>query len=96
MAKEDLQEHLPYQQASLVRQTLAERAQAEALGQTTRVEAADKILKGLGWKQPEKAPEVRRDAPPEARQAPAERTVTADAAAGQGSGERPRPRRNSA
>ena len=95
MAKEALQEHLPYQQASLLRQTLAERAEAEALGQGTRVEACDKVLKVLGWKQPEKAPEVRRDSPPQGRQAPAERSVTATAAAGSGSTERPRPRKTS-
>ena len=80
MAKEDLQEHLPYQQASLVRQTLAERAEAVALGQTTRVEACDKVLKGLGWKKPQAAPRVERGSAPEGRQAPHERSTKADAA----------------
>jgi hypothetical protein len=43
---------LPYQQASVVRQVLAERDNAKALGMTDRVAAADKQLEGLGYKAP--------------------------------------------
>lgn len=90
MAKEDLQEHLPYQQASLVRQTLAELAQARTLGQTTRVQACEKVLDGLGWKPPEAdkpAPEVRRDTPPQGRHTAERSTVAAKG------GVRPSPRK---
>lgn len=87
MAKEDLQEHLPYQVAAHVRQLLAARADAAAIGLISQVERCDKELRNLGWKTPEKAPEVRRDAPPEGREAPAERVVTAEKGA-----PRPRPR----
>lgn len=48
-------EDLPYQQAAQVRQLLAERETAEAYGQTTRVEAADKQLAELGYKRPAQA-----------------------------------------
>jgi hypothetical protein len=48
-------DELPYQQAAQVRQLLAERETAEAYGQTTRVEAADKQLAELGYKRPGQA-----------------------------------------
>jgi hypothetical protein len=43
-------DELPYQQAPQVRQLLAERENAKAYGQTTRVEAVDKQLAELGYK----------------------------------------------
>lgn len=48
-------DELPYQQAPQIRQLLAERENAEAYGQTTRVEAIDKQLEGLGYKRPSQA-----------------------------------------
>lgn len=94
MAKEPLQEHLPYQVAAQVRQLLAQKADAEAIGNVTQAERADKQLRDIGWKTPEKAPQVRKDTPPEGRQAPAERVVTAEGSPTAKS--RPRPARDSA
>jgi hypothetical protein len=48
-------EDLPYQQAAQVRQLVQERENAEAYGQTTRVEAVDKQLAELGYKTPKGA-----------------------------------------
>lgn len=42
-------DELPYQQANQVRQLLSERANADAYGQATRVEAVDKQLAELGY-----------------------------------------------
>lgn len=52
-------EEIPYQQAPQVRQLLAERANAEAYGQVSRVDAVDKQLNGLGWVDPAKAAKAR-------------------------------------
>lgn len=52
-------EDLPYQQATLVAQLLAERSTADAYGQASRLEAVDKQLKELGWVDPAKAAEAR-------------------------------------
>lgn len=76
MSKDDLG-GLPYQQASVVRQLVAERTNAEALGLTDRVASANKQLEGLGWKDPEKAEKVSRDEPPVDRRAAHERTEKA-------------------
>jgi hypothetical protein len=54
-------DELPYQQANQIRQLLNERANADAYGQSTRVEAVDKQLEQLGYKtekQAEKAAEA--------------------------------------
>jgi hypothetical protein len=48
-------DELPYQQGNQVRQLLNERANAEAYGQATRVEAVDKQLAELGYKRPAQA-----------------------------------------
>jgi hypothetical protein len=43
-------DELPYQQVPQVRRLLAERENAEAYGQTARVEGVDKQLAALGYK----------------------------------------------
>lgn len=48
-------EELPYQLAPQVRQLLAERENAEAYGQASRLEAVDKQLAELGYKRPAQA-----------------------------------------
>lgn len=77
MSKDKLR-GVPYQQAGQVRQALAERDSATALGLTTRVEAANKTLENLGYADPESAPKVARDEPPTERRAAHERTETAE------------------
>lgn len=81
MSKDELG-GLPYQQAANVRQLLAERANASALGLTDRVAAADKQLRGLGWTDPGQAPPVSRSEPPPERQARHERVQKAEGEAG--------------
>ena len=95
MAKEPLQEHLPYQVAAQVRQLLAQKADAEAIGNVTAAERADKQLRDIGWKFPERTPEVRKDAPPEGRQGRHERVETAEDSS-VSKATRPRPARGSA
>jgi hypothetical protein len=46
---------LPHQQSNQVRQLLAERANADAYGQTTRLAAVDKQLAELGYTSPKQA-----------------------------------------
>jgi hypothetical protein len=65
-----------YQNAAQVRQLLAERENAEAYGQETRLGAIDKQLAGLGYTEPEKAPKKVADAP-QGRKAPAKATAEA-------------------
>ena len=91
MAKEPLPEHLPYQVAAQVRQGLAQLADAEAIGNVTQAERARKQLRDVGWKFPEDAPEVRKDAPPAERRSVSEATVVA----GSGAAKRPGPARKS-
>ena len=88
MAKEDLGAR-PAGEAAVLRQLLAERSNASAIGLKSRVEAVDKQLKGLGWVDPEKAPEVRKDAPPAERRSVSEATVVAESAAASGAAKRP-------
>jgi len=85
--KDDLGD-LPYQQAGQVRQLLAERTNAEALGMTDRVAVADKQLSGLGYVRPEDkpAPEVRESTPPEGRHPRHERIQKAEDGPAAGSG----------
>ena len=87
-------DELPYQQAAQVRQLLAEHENADAYGQTTRVEAVDKQLAELGYKRPaqaEKATEAAeerataaeegeqaREEPPKGRTASSPRRTTAE------------------
>jgi hypothetical protein len=63
-----------YQKSAQVRQLLAERENADAYGQTTRVEAIDKQLAGLGYTKPEQAPKKVAEAP-QGRKAPAKSTT---------------------
>jgi len=72
-------EDLPYQQAPQVRQLLAERENAEAYGQTTRVEAVDKQLAGLGYKRPAQAEKATEAAEERAAAAAAEGTEEEEA-----------------
>jgi hypothetical protein len=75
-------DEIAYQNAAQVRQLQAERVNAVAYGQETRVEAIDKQLKELGVK-PEKAkkaePEAKPEkAPPQERATKQERQQKAD------------------
>lgn len=79
MSKDKLK-GVTYQQAGQVRQALAERESATALGLTTRVDAANKTLENLGYADPDNAPKVARDEPPTERRAAHERTETAEKA----------------
>lgn len=63
-----------YQRAGQVRQLLAERANAEAYGQSDRVAAVDKQLAELGVSA--SAPKVERSSPPAGRGAKQERAQT--------------------
>ncbi|SRR6266704_2650806 len=67
MAKDELGDDVAPQQAGQVRQLLAERANAEAYGQTNRVTAVDKQLAELGYVRPAEAPEVSRTSHPAGR-----------------------------
>ena len=63
-----------YQKAAQVRQLLAERENADAYGQATRLAAIDKQLASLGWTKPEEAPKKVADAP-QGRKAPSKATA---------------------
>jgi hypothetical protein len=63
-----------YQKSAQVRQLLAERENADAYGQTTRLEAVDKQLAELGWSKPEEAPKKVAEAP-QGRKAPGKSTA---------------------
>lgn len=77
-------EDLPYQQAAQVRQLLAERENAEAYGQTERLAAVDKQLKGLGYKRPAQAEKATEAAEERAAAAAAEEEDEAKTAAPKG------------
>jgi hypothetical protein len=55
-------DEVPYQNTTQVQQLLAERVNAEAYGQSSRVEAVDKQLAGLGYVDPKKAAKARAEA----------------------------------
>jgi hypothetical protein len=74
-------DEIAYQNAGQVRQLLAERENAVAYGQETRVEAIDKQLKQLGVKPKAKAAKVEPEpekAEPEGRHSKQEKQHTAD------------------
>jgi hypothetical protein len=69
------------QVAAQLRQLLAERENAVAYGQTTRVEAVDKQLATLGYKtekQAAKAVDAKATEEPQGRKAPAKHTTAQD------------------
>lgn len=66
-----------YQVAAQIRQLLAERANAVAYRNTTRIHAVDKQLTELGYQPDAATPEVTRQAPPIERSARADKTLKA-------------------
>jgi hypothetical protein len=90
-------EDLPYQQSAQVRQLLNERENADAYGQTDRVDAVDKQLAELGYKTPKGAEQAAGKAEDAALNAPEEeRTTPPEERAAQGKDEPPKGRTASA
>ncbi len=71
-------------QAAHVRQALAERANAEALGLTDRVTAADKVLDAAGVPAEKRGAEVLQGPPQERHAQPRETAETGEAKRGPG------------